>query len=94
MNKTGGSLKILFKSDNPIYKEELIKVTNFVDNNSLCVRLYDHKDRVKQKIKEYEEIVKKYYPKFQRSKKFKEFDINKYLKEITDIKVEVQEYEL
>ena len=40
MNKTGGSLEILFKSDNPIYKEELIKVTNFVDNNSLCVRLY------------------------------------------------------
>ncbi|AOR39010.1 hypothetical protein BHV42_07180 [Candidatus Melainabacteria bacterium MEL.A1] len=78
MNKTGGSLEILFKSDNPIYKEELIKVTNFVDNNSLCVRLYEHKDRVKQKIKEYEEIVKKYYPKFQRSKKFKEFD--KYIK--------------
>ena len=35
MNKTGGSLEILFKSDNPIYKEELIKVTNFVDNNYL-----------------------------------------------------------
>ena len=30
MNKTGGSLEILFKSDNPIYKEELIKVTNFI----------------------------------------------------------------
>ena len=74
MNKTGGSLKILFKSDDPIYKEELIKITNFVDNNSLCVRLYEHKDRVKQKIKEQEIIVKNYYPKFQRSKKFKEFE--------------------
>lgn len=74
MNKTGGSLEVLFKSNNLIYKEELIKVTNFVDNNSLCVRLYEHKDRVKTKIKEYESIVKHYYPKFMRSKKFKEFD--------------------
>lgn len=74
MNKTGGSLEVLFKSNNPIYKEELIKVTNFADNNSLCVRLYEHKDRVKTKIKEYESVVKHYYPKFMRSKKFKEFD--------------------
>lgn len=78
MNKTGGSLETLFKSSNPIYKEELIKITNFVDNNSLCIRLYEHKDRVKEKIKEYEKIVKLYYPKFQRSKKFSEFE--KYIK--------------
>ena len=69
MNKTGGSLEVLFQSNNPLYKEELIKVTNFVDNNSLCIRLFEHKDRVKQKIKEYEAEVKKYYPKFMRSKK-------------------------
>ena len=74
MNNTGGQIKVIFKSDNPVYLEELIKVTNFVDNNSLCVRLYEHKDRVKHKIKEYENIIKLYYPKFQRSKKFKEFD--------------------
>lgn len=72
MNKTGGTLKVLFGSDK--YKDELLKVTNFVDENSLCVRLYEHKDRVKQKIKEHEAVIKKYYPKFQRSKKFKEFD--------------------
>ena len=78
MNKTGGTIEILFKSENPIYKEELLKVTNFVDNNSLCIRLFEHKDRVKQKIKEQEAIIKNYYPKFQRSKKFKEFE--KYIK--------------
>lgn len=72
MNKTGGTLNALFGSDK--YKEELIKVTNFVDENSLCVRLYEHKDRVKTKIKEQEMIIKKDYPKFMRSKKFKEFD--------------------
>lgn len=78
MNRTGGTLSMLFKEDNPIFTEELIKVTNFVDQNSLCVRLYEHKDRVKAKIKEYENIIKLYYPKFMRSKKFKEFD--KYIK--------------
>jgi hypothetical protein len=76
LNKTGGTLEALFGSCE--YKNELIKVTNFVDENSLCVRLYEHKDRVKLKIKEQEEIVKKHYPKFQRSKKFKDFD--KYIK--------------
>ena len=75
MNKTGGTLQALFGSDK--YKDELIKITNF-DENSLCVRLYEHKDRVKAKIKEHEKIIKTYYPKFQRSKKFKEFD--KYIK--------------
>ncbi len=76
MNKTGGTLEALFGSDK--YKDELIKVTNFVDENSLCVRLHEHKDRVKIKIKEQEEIIKIYYPNFQRSKKFKDFD--KYIK--------------
>ena len=75
MPKTGGSLKIIFKTDEiNCFVEELIKVTNFVDGNSLCVRLYEHKDRVKEKINEYDKIIKNYYPQFQRSKKFKEFD--------------------
>ncbi len=79
MNKTGGTLNLLFKIDNgDIFFDELVKVTNFVDENSLFVRLYEHKDRVKSKILEYEKIIKNYYPKFQRSKKFKEFD--KYIK--------------
>ncbi len=74
MNKSGGTFKKLFLSENPIYKDELIKVTNFVDENSLCVKLYEHKDRIKSKIKEQEKIIKSDYPNFQRSKKFKEFD--------------------
>lgn len=78
MNKTGGTLGMLFKDDSRVLFYELIKVTNFVDPNSLCVRLYEHKDRVKSKIKEYENIIKIYYPDFMRSKKFKEFD--KYIK--------------
>jgi len=78
MNKTGGSLEALFEENNPVIEKELLKVTNFVDENSLCVRLYEHKARVKLKIKNYEKIIKIDYPDFQRSKKFKEFD--KYIK--------------
>lgn len=78
MPRTGGSFKVLFKEENPIFTEELMKVTNFVDENSLCVRLHEHKDRIKTKIKEFEKIIKVDYPKFLRSKKFKEFD--KYIK--------------
>lgn len=78
ISKTGGSFEVLFKENNPLFLEELFKVTNFVDENSLCVKLYEHKDRVKEQIKKYEAVIKKDYPKFQRSKKFKEFD--KYIK--------------
>jgi len=74
INKTGGNIEILFQSKNPAYLKELIKVTNFVDKNSLCVRLFEHKDRIKQKIKEQEKIIKQDFPQFKRSKKFKEFD--------------------
>lgn len=74
MPKTGGSLEILFKSDNPVICKELFKVTNFVDENSLCVRLTEHRQRVHEKILEYDKIIKKSYPNFLRSKRFKEFD--------------------
>lgn len=78
MHKTGGSLEVLFQSDNPVIEKELIEVTHFVDENSLCKRLEAHKLLIKQKIKEYEKIIKTDYPKFMRSKRFKEFE--KYIK--------------
>lgn len=78
MPKTGGSFEKLFKQNKPEFEAELIKVTNFVDENSMCVKLSEHKDRVKEQLKKQEVIIKKFYPEFQRSKKFKEFD--KYIK--------------
>lgn len=74
MPKTGGTFQALFKSDNPLLAVELFKVTNFVDESSLCIKLSEHKERIKQKIFEYDKIIKKYYPKFRRSQKFKEFE--------------------
>lgn len=59
-------------------ESELLAVTNFVDENSLGHKLLIHKEQVKKKIKHYESQIKEDYPKFMRSKKFKEFD--KYIK--------------
>lgn len=75
MAKSGGSLVILFDDENfEIYKKELIKVTNFVDQNSKCEKLIYHKNIIKNRIVEYEKIIKDRYPKFLRSKNFREFD--------------------
>ena len=78
VEKNGGTLTCLFKTDNPEIEKELLEVTNFVDENSLCKKLEYHKSLVKDKIGEYENIIRKDYPKFMRSKKFKEFE--KYIK--------------
>lgn len=59
-------------------EKELLRITNFIDENSLCHKFYEHKEQVKKKIKTQENIIKQYYPSFMRSKKFKEFD--KYIK--------------
>ena len=78
MEKTGGTLYALFETDSPQILKELIEVTHFVDKNSLCEKLKRHKLAVKEKIKEYESIVKADFPKFMRSKRFREFE--KYIK--------------
>lgn len=73
--KTGGSLKILFDTENDKeILDELIEVTHFIDENSLHKNLSYHQELVKNKIKELDKEVKKEYPNFQRSKKFKELD--------------------
>lgn len=79
MIKTGGKIEKIFDDDRcDFYLDELSAVTRFVDKNSKCEKLSNHKEIIKQKIKEYEKIIKSRYPQFQRSKKFKEFD--KYIK--------------
>lgn len=74
VNKTGGSLEKIFHSDNPIYEKELIRVTQFVDESSRLVKLYEMRDKIRVKIKQLELVIKEDYPEFQRSKPFKAFD--------------------
>lgn len=75
MEKNGGTLEVIFDDDTPkFYQNELLEVTKFVDKNSKCEKLLYHKDLIKEKIAEYEKVIKEEYPDFQRSKKFTEFD--------------------
>lgn len=64
--------------DSKKLENELLLVTNFVDENSLCHKFKSHKEQIKKRIKTLENKIKEDYPKFMRSKKFKEFD--KYIK--------------
>ena len=79
MERTGGTLEFIFNDENvEVYEKELLRVTDFVDKNSRCEKLVHHKNLIKTKIVEYENIIKGRYPNFMRSKRFKEFD--KYIK--------------
>lgn len=79
MECTGGTLEKIF-DDNAVqfYQNELIEVTKFVDKNSKCEKLLQHKNIVKEQMQNYENIIKLKYPKFMRSKNFTEF--NRYIK--------------
>ncbi len=73
--KTGGSLEKLFHWNNvKILEEELIKVTNFVDENSLCLSLEKMKKEYKAVVSTLEKEIKQEFPDFAKSKKFKEYE--------------------
>ena len=75
VSQNGGTLEKIFDVENSeICKKELVRVTNFVDVNSKCETLKSHKKQINLKIKNLDSEIKKDYPNFQRSKKFKEFD--------------------
>lgn len=79
MAKTGGHLEVLFDlSDISLIKEELINVTCLVDENALLKKFESKKYACKIKIKAYENLIKKEYPDFLKSKPFKPFE--KYIK--------------
>lgn len=73
--REGGSIEGIFDDDKTnLYEQELLKVTKFVDKSSKCEILLQHKQLIKEKIKECENQIKISYPEFKRSKKFKQFD--------------------
>lgn len=78
MARTGGHLEVLFKLDDENLLEkirkELISVTCIVDENALFKRLDAQKYAYRIKIKAFENLIKKDYPDFLKSKPFKEFE--------------------
>ncbi len=79
IEKNGGTLEVIFDDKYvSVYAKELETVTNFVDTHSKFEKLNEHKKIIKDKISDYENVIKMTYPDFMRSKKFGEFD--KYIK--------------
>lgn len=71
----GGSIEKLFQTVEPEkFEKELLKVTNFVDENSLCLTLEQMKNEYKTKVEFYEVQIKKEFPNFAKSKKFVEYE--------------------
>lgn len=77
--KQGGSLEKVFNTDEvEVIKRELVRVTHFVDENSLFLEYHSRKDKIKEEIKYYDDLVKQEYPDFKRSCEF--IPIKKYFR--------------
>lgn len=53
--------------------DELMCVTNFVDENSLCKKLVGEREKIKKSIKDLTASIRQVYPKFNPSEKLKQF---------------------
>lgn len=78
--KTGGSLECIFKVMNcEEIQKELVELTNKFDKNSKMNIFKNAKEEVSHQIKGMQKVIQNEFPKFQRSKKFEEFE--KYIKD-------------
>ena len=64
---------IVFDKNFEEFEEELICVTNFVDENSLCKKLIDEREKVKKSIKNLTSSIRSVYPEFSPCEEFKPF---------------------
>ena len=78
LDKDFGGLDKIFGIKEDILLQELECVTDFVAVERVCDSAKGEKDKIKDEIKFYEDIIKKDYPSFKRSAKFVEFE--KYIK--------------
>jgi len=73
-DKKLNNLELIFNTNDKRIEEELISVTNFVDNNSLCTNLLEEKQKTIKNIKSLENSIKEDYPNFSRGQKSKEIE--------------------
>lgn len=64
---------VLFDCDIENFEEELLCVTNFVDENSLCKSLIAEREKVKKSIKNLTANIRSIYPKFSPTEELKQF---------------------
>ena len=73
--RTGGSIEKIFQTEEvELFEKELMKVTEFVDENARCFNLENMKNEYMDKVNFYESAIKKEFPDFVKTKKFKEYD--------------------
>ena len=73
--KNGGSLGILFDTDNTKQIEnELYELSLKIFDSRILSKIEGMKKEIKDKISEKKDLIKSFYPDFQISKKFREFD--------------------
>ncbi|MFH0702229.1 MAG: hypothetical protein V2B14_01655 [bacterium] len=71
----GGSIEKLFKTNEiDKFQEELLNITNFIDENSKFSKFYSRKLEINTEIKNLEKIIKQDYPDFKKSQIFKPID--------------------
>lgn len=73
LDKNINNLEILFKDNSDELREELQNVTNYVDENALCHKLYNEREKLKNDIKKLTAEIRKVYPDFKPSEDFKPF---------------------
>ena len=64
---------VLFDTEFEELEDELLSVTNFVDENSLCKKLLDEREKVKKSIKKLTSDIRAVYPQFSLTEEFKQF---------------------
>lgn len=64
---------VLFDCEIEEFEDELLCVTNFVDENSLCKTLIKEREKVKKSIKNLTASIRNVYPKFSPSEELKQF---------------------
>jgi hypothetical protein len=73
LDKKIKNLEILFKTEPENIIDELIAVTNRVDENSLCLHLHAERNKLKAGIKKLSDSIKVEYPDFKSTEDFKPF---------------------
>lgn len=64
---------VLFDCDIEDFEDELLCVTNFVDENSLCKKLIEEREKIKKSIKNLTASIRNIYPRFSPSEELKQF---------------------
>ena len=73
LDKSLKSLDKVLVEDSQQLREELLAVTYFVDENSLCNKLNSESEKLKKSIKTLTSAIKQEYPKFSSGDDLKEF---------------------